>query len=148
VKRYRLTEISFDGRPHFLTTEIQEDWEPDVKAVWQENRRIITAAIASEFGDLNLDQKLRDLSAIDSEPFTVIAFHDAFLNQVRRAFVAGAHCPALTRACALGERILNPAIQQARVSAAEGRAPFLAEVARVLEEVVATRSGDWRATLY
>ena len=38
-------------------------------------------------------------------------------------------------------------IQQARVSAAEGRAPFLAEVARVLEEVVATRSGDWRATL-
>jgi hypothetical protein len=38
-------------------------------------------------------------------------------------------------------------IQQARVSAAEGRAPFLAVVARLLEEVVATRSGDWRATL-
>jgi hypothetical protein len=34
------------------------------------------------------------------------------------------------------------AIDQGRLMAAEGRAPFLADVARVLDEVIATRTGD------
>ncbi|HZA37358.1 MAG TPA: hypothetical protein VE505_20650 [Vicinamibacterales bacterium] len=34
------------------------------------------------------------------------------------------------------------AVQQAQLSAAEGRAPFLAQVARVLDQVIAMRRGD------
>ena len=33
-------------------------------------------------------------------------------------------------------------IHQAQLSAVQGRAPFLADVARVLDEVIATRRGD------
>jgi hypothetical protein len=36
-----------------------------------------------------------------------VAFHNVFFNQVRDSFVIGSYYPALTAACALGERILN-----------------------------------------
>jgi hypothetical protein len=36
------------------------------------------------------------------------------------------------------------AIDQGRLMAVQGRAPFLADVARVLDEVIATRRGDQR----
>lgn len=35
------------------------------------------------------------------------AFHNKFLEQIRKSFVIGGYYPALTGACALGERILN-----------------------------------------
>jgi hypothetical protein len=44
---------------------------------------------------------------LESKPLSVLAFHNRFYEQVRSAFVIGAYYPALTAACALGERILN-----------------------------------------
>jgi hypothetical protein len=50
-------------------------------------------------------------------------------------------------ATAIGNAELSPdemlaGIQQAEVSAAEGRAPFLAQVARVLDDVIAMRGSQ------
>jgi hypothetical protein len=44
---------------------------------------------------------------IGPAPFSIIAFHNDFFRQARRAFVSGAYYPALTATCALGERVLN-----------------------------------------
>ncbi|MED4907674.1 hypothetical protein P9761_05435 [Brevibacillus centrosporus] len=41
------------------------------------------------------------------KPFSVIAYHNKFFNQIRDAYIIGAFYPALTAACSLGERILN-----------------------------------------
>ena len=40
-------------------------------------------------------------------PSSIVAHHNILVRQVRDAFVAGQYYPALTGACALGERILN-----------------------------------------
>jgi hypothetical protein len=47
-------------------------------------------------------------------PFSVIAFHNRFLRQIRDAFTVGGYYPALTGAAALGERILNHLIIRLR----------------------------------
>ena len=44
-------------------------------------------------------------------PLSVLSYHNRFFRQARDAFVIGAHYPALTGACALGERILNHMVQ-------------------------------------
>jgi hypothetical protein len=56
---------------------------------------------------LNLQQKLQNVMDLDAAPLSIVAFHNRFLRQARCAFIAGAYYPALTAACALGERILN-----------------------------------------
>src|SRR5690606_10868817 len=44
---------------------------------------------------------------VGPKPLSILAFHNRFLEQIRVAFVVGAYYPALTGACALGERILK-----------------------------------------
>ena len=47
-------------------------------------------------------------------PFSVIAYHNLFLEQTREAFVMGHDYPALTGSCALGEKILDPFVLRLR----------------------------------
>ena len=72
-----------------------------------ENRERVTAGLAREFGSDQLDRKIEDFVAIGFKPFSILAYHNWFFDQARRAFVMGSYYPALVAACALGERILN-----------------------------------------
>jgi hypothetical protein len=90
-----------------LGEAIQESWEPQVQEQWRENRRRITEAILAEYGPLHGEVKIRNFVDFGRIPFSVFAFHNRFVEQIRASFVGGGYYPALTGACALGERILN-----------------------------------------
>ena len=53
------------------------------------------------------DQKIAKFIDLGPKTVSVVAFHNVFSQQLRDAFIIGAFYPALTAACALGERILN-----------------------------------------
>jgi len=108
MKRYRvLPFFDFDGRFHLLAEPILEHWEEQVKAQHRRNRESITLGLVGEFGAQNSDAKIKNYLDLGAKPVSVLAFHNDFFSQVRTAFVMGAYYPALTGACALGERILN-----------------------------------------
>jgi hypothetical protein len=64
-------------------------------------------ALVTEFGQTAADLKRQNFIDLGVKPLSILAFHNRFLEQIRVAFVMGASYPALTGACALGERILN-----------------------------------------
>ncbi|WP_124707042.1 hypothetical protein [Gordonia insulae] len=67
-----------------------------------------------EYGHWHREQKLQNYRSIDAAPFSIVALHNTFLDQIRRSFVAGAYFPALVGACALGERVLNQLVIELR----------------------------------
>ncbi len=107
MKRYRVLEMSFDTRALVLGEEILETWDESVKEQWRSSREGIAQSVIAEFGSLESERKLKDFVDFGVIPFSILAFHNRFFNQIRGSFVSGAYYPALTAACALGERILN-----------------------------------------
>jgi hypothetical protein len=108
MKRYRIFGFfDFDSRSLSLSDPIQEHWDEGVKALHAQNRKNTIARLKEEFGEDDAEQKIKDFVALGPKPISVIAFHNAFFTQVRTAFTVGSYYPALTGACALGERILN-----------------------------------------
>src|SRR5262245_255998 len=107
MKRHLIWTMDFDSRAHTLELEIGDHWDPQVKEQWRQNKDQIAGSVAGEFGSEDLERKLRDFAAIGVRPFSIISHHNTLFAQVRDAFVQGAYYPALTGACALGERILN-----------------------------------------
>lgn len=116
MRRYRTVPGDFDARCHGLDDPIPDHWEERVKTQHRENRVQILAGLQSEFGAGNFDGKLADFIAIGVKPFSVLAYHNGFFDQTRRAFVQGAYYPALLSACALGERTLNHLVLDLRDS--------------------------------
>jgi hypothetical protein len=106
MKRYRVIVIDFDSRALTLDT-IQDHWEDHVKELHRQNQARTIARLRAEYGELGFDAKLENFKALGAKPFFVVAYHNRFLAQSRQAFVFGQYYPALTAACALGERILN-----------------------------------------
>ncbi len=108
MKRYRiLAFFDFDTRCLTLSEPIREEWEDKVKALHRENGENTITHLKAEFGEIDSDQKIKNFVDLGPKPLSIIAFHNAFFAQVRSSFVIGAYYPALTGACALGERILN-----------------------------------------
>lgn len=107
MKRYRVLGYDIDSRASLLSIEIKETWTPDVKEMHRRNQEAIRQELRREFGEENALTKLDNFMALGNAPFSVVSFHNKFLRQVRTAFVMGAYYPALTGACALGERVLN-----------------------------------------
>jgi len=108
MKRYRvLPFFDFDTRVRTLADPIRDEWEEKIKKQHYENRRRVTDGLIAEFGELYKEKKIENFIALDAKPFSIIAFHNRFFTQIRNSFVIGAYYPALTGACALGERILN-----------------------------------------
>jgi hypothetical protein len=107
MKRYRPAVFHLDTRAHFLTMEIRDDWEPEVRQNWLDQRERDKLRLVEEFGAQHSERKLADFIAIGEIPFSVVGSHSKFLLQARNAFVVGAYYPSLTASCALGERILN-----------------------------------------
>jgi hypothetical protein len=96
-----------DFRASHLSREINEKWEPEVQEMHRQNHERLVKRFVFEFGEWNAEAKKQNFIELGNAPFSIIAFHNKFFRQVRYAFVIGAYYPALTGACALGERILN-----------------------------------------
>jgi hypothetical protein len=115
MKRYRvLPFFDFDTRAAILRQEIKEEWDPHVKKLWEENQTQIREGLIAEFGTYGAFQKTQNFIDLGPTPISIIAFHNNFLRQARRAFTIGSYYPALTAACSLGERILNQLILHLR----------------------------------
>jgi hypothetical protein len=107
MKRYRILGFDFDSRAFILSEEIREHWEEDVKQQWRVNKDNVRQGLIYQYGEYASEVKIRNFADLGVKPFSVLAFHNAFLTHCRNAFTIGAYYPALTGACALGERILN-----------------------------------------
>ena len=107
MKRYRVMPMDFDTRAWMFTEPIADHWTPDVKEVWREQReRNTRRGLVWEFGEADRERKEMDFCAIGRKPFSVLAFHNRFNSKSGR-LRCWPYYPALTGACALGERILN-----------------------------------------
>jgi hypothetical protein len=106
--------VDFDTRNVVLDLVIQDDWEPDNKALWEENKRRIQAGLLAELGQMNAEQKLDNYRAMGPAPWSVVFRHTILLRQIRGAFAHGDYFPALVGACALGERILHQLVHALR----------------------------------
>jgi len=108
MKRYKvLPFFDFDTRARILIEPIKDEWEEKIKKQHHENRENVINSLIYEYGELDKEQKIKNFAALDSKPFSILAFHNRFFSQIRNSFVIGSYYPALTGACALGERILN-----------------------------------------
>lgn len=106
MKRYRVIVVDFDSRALMLDP-IDDKWEDNVKQLHRQNQERTITQLKAEYGEFRFDKKLENFKALGKKPFSVVAFHNKFLSQSRHAFVSEQYYPALTGACALGERILN-----------------------------------------
>lgn len=112
-RRHLSYTMDFDTRARVFE-EPGDGWTEEVRQLHFENRERTKARLAQEFGSDHLDKKIENFVAIGFKPFSVLAYHNQFFDQARRAFVIGAYYPALVSACALGERILNHLILDLR----------------------------------
>ncbi len=103
----------WDTRVHLLETP-KDHWDEHVKAIHIENRIKIIEDLKAEFGHEQFEEKLKNFQDIGDAPMSIVSYHNLFFHQARRAFVIGSYYPALTGACALGERILNHLILDLR----------------------------------
>lgn len=106
MKRYRIFSFDFDSRAHNLEP-VQDHWDQQVKELHAINRRNTIQQLTRQYGELNIESKVKNFQELQLKPFSVAAFHNEFLEQIRNSYVIGSYYPALTGACALGERILN-----------------------------------------
>ena len=115
-RRYIPHAISFDTRALVLTDEINPDWDPDVIAQHEENRRQARMRLIHDFGNADHERKIQNYGELGPAPWSVLDQHNAFMTQVRDAFTSAAYYPALVGACALGERLLNELVIRLRDS--------------------------------
>lgn len=98
--------FDFDSRAHCLEP-VQDQWDEKVKELHIKNREETIRELAKQYGEWGLEAKVKNFQDLKFKPFSVAAFHNKFLEQIRNSYVIGGYYPALTGACALGERILN-----------------------------------------
>ncbi|MEI7833096.1 MAG: hypothetical protein WCJ56_07870 [bacterium] len=106
MRRYRIFDVDFDSRPMQLD-DIPNNWEEKIKEQHRQRQEATIKAYSREYGENAFEAKLQNIKELGNKPVSIIAFHNRFHEQARRAFIIGAYYPALTGACALGERILN-----------------------------------------
>jgi hypothetical protein len=113
-RRYLPQAITFDTRARMLDDPINPDWDPEIIAQHEENRRQLRTLLIHEFGNAEHERKIKDFGALGSAPWSVVDRHNLFMHQVRDSFAFGAYYPALVGACALGERLLNELVIRLR----------------------------------
>lgn len=107
MKRYRVLGWDLDSTANILAMQISESWEPHVQEGHRKNKEQVTQEMIQKYGRSHIETKIQNLIDLGSSPFSVLAFHNKFLRQIRNSYITGSYYPALTGACALGERILN-----------------------------------------
>jgi hypothetical protein len=98
---------SFDTRSNYLKIDIGDDWPEELKENFKNGQQEVVNSLVYEYGQTNFDQKYQNFLDIGAELTSVISYHNIFFRECKSAFVIGSYYPALTGACALGERILN-----------------------------------------
>ena len=106
MKRYRIISFDFDSRA-IVFEPVQDHWKDKVKEQHLENQKDMIENLKAQYGAVNIETKTHNFTDLKSKPFSVLAFHNKFLEQIRNAYITESYYPALTGACALGERILN-----------------------------------------
>lgn len=114
MKRYRVLSYDLDARATILSMDIKDGWEEKIKKQCLQNQKLVKKGLISEYGSYNIDEKIDRFVELGSSQISLIAFHNNFLRQIKSAYVIGSYYPALTGACALGERILNHLILRLR----------------------------------
>lgn len=106
ARRYHPFSFDFDSTPLSLE-EPKEHWEEQVRTLHLENRARAIERLKLEYGTLRIEEVIKNVTDLGAKSMSLLAYHNRFHEQARRAFVAGLYYPALVAACALGERILN-----------------------------------------
>ncbi len=106
-RRHLSWGMDFDSRAMTLAQKVEDTWSPEQQEMHSRNLESARRGLIAEFGEWDIDRKVADFIAIDTKPMSVLAYHNQFFEQIRKAFVLGSYYPALVGACALGERILN-----------------------------------------
>jgi len=107
MKRYRLFDFDLDSRAAILGIEVKDSWDEKNKELFLKNKKLVEDSLILEFGVRDRKIKLRNFKELGPKPLSIVAFHNKFFEQIRKSFIVGSYYPALTGACALGERILN-----------------------------------------
>lgn len=98
--------MDFDTRADFLEPA-PDTWDARSKESYETSRTQFIEELKNQYGTWKLEQKIANFKELGTKPFSIVRFHNKFLEQSRNAFVIGSYYPALTAACALGERLLN-----------------------------------------
>ncbi|KZL13512.1 hypothetical protein [Pseudovibrio sp. Ad37] len=106
MKRYRIQPAHFDTRAITLE-EPKDTWTEEVIKLHMQNKERLIKQLKIELGEHNFEQKLKNFKELGQLPFSIISHHNDLFLQARYAFIHCHYYPALTAACALGERILN-----------------------------------------
>jgi hypothetical protein len=114
MKRYRVMSFDFDTSSNILITKIQDSWSESIKKTLNNNKKTVIKGLIKKYGSENHKNKIDEFKHLSYKPFSVIAFHNKFFNQIRDAFVMGCYYPSLVASCSLGERILNHLIIKLR----------------------------------
>ncbi|MEW6536553.1 MAG: hypothetical protein AB1454_13165 [Candidatus Auribacterota bacterium] len=104
MKRYRFFFFDYDCRANLLQP-IPEHWHNKEQHI--KNQKQTLSNLIWEYGEQEINVKKQNLLDIGIVPLSAIFFHNRFLRQIRNSYITGCYYPALTGACALGERILN-----------------------------------------
>lgn len=105
-RRIRPRFVDYDYRANIL--RIAQEGEADGKSIkWREDRDRICADLKRQFGEADFETKLANFIDLGARNCSAVSYHNRFYIQCRSAFVGMNYYPALTGACALGERILN-----------------------------------------
>jgi len=107
MKRYRVFAFHWDSTGDLLNREPTEEWSEEANELHRQDRERMIEGLTLRYGKWVIEEKLENLQTIGGQAFSIVAYHNRFYAQAREAFIIGAYYPALTAACALGERILN-----------------------------------------
>lgn len=112
-RRYHPFAFDFDTSSMVLEDAI-DTWDEGAKAQRAENQKLAMDRLRAEYGEYRLAQVVLDTKELGAKSFSIVSYHNQMHEQARRAFIAGHYFPALTAACAIGERILNHLILDLR----------------------------------
>lgn len=104
---------NFDTRAESLKRP-RPSWEEKIRQQHEQNRAATIEGLRSQYGSADLDTKVEAFQDFGRMPMSVVFEHTPRVWQIRDAYVTGAHYPALTASCAVGEKILNHMVMTLR----------------------------------
>lgn len=113
MKRYLVYPFDFDARAVGLDVD-KTGWDDEQHRLFEESNAALFASLKRKYGEENFERTLADFIALGARPFSIVAHHNRLYHAACEAFLHGLYYPALTAACALGERMLNHLILDLR----------------------------------
>ena len=83
MKRYRVLSFDFDARVRMLALPIRDEWEERVKEQHLQNKQGVENGLVLSYGADGRDVKLQNFIDLADKPFSILAFHNRFFQQIR-----------------------------------------------------------------